>query len=423
MSGFVHAGSPLAPLLTHLAVPHAAQFGALIALCELWVGLSALLGLLTRLGALGGLAISFTFYLTATWTVRPYFLGADLPYALGWLTLALAGPGIYSLDEYFFGRLRRARAATVQAPPRKGRSAPAPVPLTQDPVARSAFMRALGTGATVVAGGGIAGGVAKLLTPSKVFAHPGSALPGTAPSPATGAGTPAVGTGAAAAPQAPAGMTFLGNVKGLLANSAGQYTDPTSGDPALLVHLPDGRFVAYDAGCTHAGCTVEYDPTQHQLACPCCGAVFDPAHGAQVLAGPAPQPLAALEVRYGSTRAATPSQKLEGAAARRRHVRLTATGSAGGRGRPVRRPRAAGAARLTFPRRSMRAPRGGDRSMGLGLIPAAVYVGCGNWGDQGRAAGRRPPHQRMAGRPCAPNRMGPPGATDVRATIRAPSRN
>ena len=175
MSGFVHAGSPLAPLLTHLAVPHAAQFGALIALCELWVGLSALLGLLTRLGALGGLAISFTFYLTATWTVRPYFLGADLPYALGWLTLALAGPGIYSLDEYFFGRLRRARAATVQAPPRKGRSAPAPVPLTQDPVARSAFMRALGTGATVVAGGGIAGGVAKLLTPSKVFAHPGSA--------------------------------------------------------------------------------------------------------------------------------------------------------------------------------------------------------------------------------------------------------
>ena len=300
MSGFVHAGSPLAPLLTHLAVPHAAQFGALIALCELWVGLSALLGLLTRLGALGGLAISLTFYLTATWTVRPYFLGADLPYALGWLTLALAGPGIYSLDEYFFGRLLRTRAATVQAPPRKGRLAPAPVPLAQDPVARSAFVRALGTGAAVVAGGGIAGGVAKLLTPNKVFAHPGSALPGAATSPATGAGTPAAGTGGAtavAAPQAPAGMTFLGNVKGLPANSAGQYTDPTSGDPALLVHLPDGRFVAYDAVCTHAGCTVQYDPTQHQLACPCHGAAFDPANGAQVLAGPAPQPLATLEVR------------------------------------------------------------------------------------------------------------------------------
>lgn len=293
MSGFVHGGSPLAPLLTHLAVPHAAQFGALIAFCEIWVGLSALTGLLTHLGALGGLAISLTFYLTATWTVHPYFLGADLPYALGWLTLALAGPGPYSLDEYFFGRPVRARAAALSAPARKGRSAPRPVPLAQDPVARSAFVRGLGAVAAVVAGGGIAGGLAKLLTPNKAFAHPGSALPGAA----TGGGTPAAGASAVAAPQAPAGMTFLGNVKGLPANSAGQYTDPASGDPALLVHLPDGRFVAYDAVCTHAGCTVEYDPTGHQLACPCHGAVFDPAHGAQVLAGPAPQPLAPLEVR------------------------------------------------------------------------------------------------------------------------------
>jgi Rieske Fe-S protein len=42
---------------------------------------------------------------------------------------------------------------------------------------------------------------------------------------------------------------------------------------------------------------VENDPTQHHLACPCHGAVFDPAHGAQVLAGPAPQPLAPLQVK------------------------------------------------------------------------------------------------------------------------------
>jgi len=121
MSGFVRGGSPLSPLLTHLAIPHAAQFGALIAFCELWVGLSTLLGLFSRLGALGGLAISVTFYLTATWTVHPYFLGADLPYALGWLTLLLAGPGLYSLDAYFFGRVLRARAARALQPARKGR--------------------------------------------------------------------------------------------------------------------------------------------------------------------------------------------------------------------------------------------------------------------------------------------------------------
>ncbi len=292
MSGFVRAGSPLSPLLTSLAVPHAAQFGALIAFCELWVGLSALAGLLTRLGSLGGFAISLTLFLTATWTVRPYFLGADLPYAMGWLTLALAGPGLYSLDEYFFGAALRRRAIIAAPPSRKGRPAQRPQPLAQDPVARSAFMRGLGAAVAIVAGGGILGGVAKLLTPNRVFARPAASLPAAAGSGATSAPGPG-----GRVPAAPAGTTLLGNVGSLPPNSAGQYTDPVSGDPALLVHLPDGRFVAYDAVCTHEGCTVQYDPTQHQLACPCHGAVFDPMHDAQVLAGPAPQPLALLHIQ------------------------------------------------------------------------------------------------------------------------------
>jgi len=294
MSGFVRGGSPLSPLLTHLAIPHAAQFGALIAFCELWVGLSTLLGLFSRLGALGGLAISVTFYLTATWTVHPYFLGADLPYALGWLTLLLAGPGLYSLDAYFFGRVLRARAARALQPARKGRPAPVPVPLAQDPVARVAFMRGLGTAAAVVVGSGIVGGLAKLRTGNKVFAGPSQDL-NSGPAPAR---TPATGGAATATPApAPAGTTLLGSVKGMPVNSAAQYTDPSSGDPALLIRMPDGHFVAYDAVCTHAGCTVQYDPSQREIACPCHGAVFDPAHGAQVLAGPAPQPLATLHVR------------------------------------------------------------------------------------------------------------------------------
>jgi thiosulfate dehydrogenase [quinone] large subunit len=100
---------------------------------------------------------------------------------------------------------------------------------------------------------------------------------------------------------------LLGNVGSLPRNAAASYTDPLSGDPALLVHLADGRFVAYDAVCTHAGCTVEYDSTQQQLVCPCHGATFDPAGGAQVVAGPAPQPLAPLTVQIdaqGNARAA-----------------------------------------------------------------------------------------------------------------------
>ena len=292
MSGFVRGGSPLSPLLTHLAIPHAAAFGALIAFCELWVGLSALLGLVTRLGACGGLAINLTFYLTATWTVHPYFLGADLPYALAWLTLALAGPGPYSLDASFFGPLLReapskaTSAPSVPSGTRTRQHAP-PVPSdAPDVVARAAVLRGAGTALGVIIAGGLAGVIAKLRTPPTVFAHTAGAL-----------ATPQPTAGTAARPSAPPGMTYLGNVKVLPVNSAGQYTDPISGDPALLIHLPSGQFVAYDAVCTHAGCTVEYDPTQHDLVCPCHGAVYDPAHGAQVLAGPAPQPLAPLQVR------------------------------------------------------------------------------------------------------------------------------
>jgi nitrite reductase/ring-hydroxylating ferredoxin subunit len=72
-----------------------------------------------------------------------------------------------------------------------------------------------------------------------------------------------------------------------------------SGSPAVLVHLDSGDFVAYSAVCTHQGCTVAYQ--NGQLACPCHGSVFDPASGAEVVAGPAPRPLpeVPVEVRGG----------------------------------------------------------------------------------------------------------------------------
>lgn len=72
-----------------------------------------------------------------------------------------------------------------------------------------------------------------------------------------------------------------------------------SGNPAVLVHLDSGDFVAYSAVCTHQGCTVAYQ--NGQLACPCHGSVFDPANGAEVVAGPAPRPLPDIpvEVRGG----------------------------------------------------------------------------------------------------------------------------
>jgi thiosulfate dehydrogenase (quinone) large subunit len=75
------------------------------------------------------------------------------------------------------------------------------------------------------------------------------------------------------------------------------FIDPTSGDPAVLVALPDGRVVAYDAICTHAGCTVAFDRLSGNLLCPCHGAIFDPAHGARVVDGPTDEPLLALPIR------------------------------------------------------------------------------------------------------------------------------
>ena len=72
-----------------------------------------------------------------------------------------------------------------------------------------------------------------------------------------------------------------------------------SGNPAVLVHLDSGDFVAYSAVCTHQGCTVAYQ--DGQLACPCHGSIFDPANGAAVVSGPAQRPLpeVPVEVRGG----------------------------------------------------------------------------------------------------------------------------
>ena len=79
--------------------------------------------------------------------------------------------------------------------------------------------------------------------------------------------------------------------------SAVKFKD--SGQPAVLVHLQSGDFVAYSAICTHQQCEVAYN--NGQLACPCHGSVFDPASGAEVVNGPAQLPLPEIpvEVRGG----------------------------------------------------------------------------------------------------------------------------
>jgi thiosulfate dehydrogenase [quinone] large subunit len=104
----------------------------------------------------------------------------------------------------------------------------------------------------------------------------------------------------------PAGSTApvagqIGSLSSLQPRTALPFTDPTSGDPAVLIRLADGSVVAFDAVCTHQGCTVQYDSPSGLLFCPCHGAVFDPTHNADVLQGPAPVPLTALPIIVDKT--------------------------------------------------------------------------------------------------------------------------
>jgi|YelNatPaOPRAMG01_1025707.scaffolds.fasta_scaffold01994_12 Rieske Fe-S protein len=59
--------------------------------------------------------------------------------------------------------------------------------------------------------------------------------------------------------------------------------------PAVLVHLPDGKYEALSAKCTHLGCTVEFEPQKEIFYCNCHGSEF--GIDGSVLRGPAVLPL------------------------------------------------------------------------------------------------------------------------------------
>ncbi|MYU23411.1 DoxX family protein [Streptomyces sp. SID8352] len=95
------------PALVDLALKSPPGFAYAIALGELAVGIGVLLGLLTRLAALGGALISLSLWLTVSWATDPYYYGNDLVYLMAWLPLLLAGAPVLSLDAALHRRRRR----------------------------------------------------------------------------------------------------------------------------------------------------------------------------------------------------------------------------------------------------------------------------------------------------------------------------
>jgi thiosulfate dehydrogenase [quinone] large subunit len=82
----------------------------------------------------------------------------------------------------------------------------------------------------------------------------------------------------------------------VVTNSAVRFIEAETEQPAVLIRLPDGRFVAYTALCTHERCPVFYQPDSHKILCPCHGAVFDPAASGAAVVGPAQSPLEEMKV-------------------------------------------------------------------------------------------------------------------------------
>ncbi len=322
--------SPLHLLLGHL-IQFAVPIGIVIALAELAVGLGALLGLWTRVAAAGGIVLSLTLFLTVSFHSSPYYTGADIVFLFAWVPLLLAGSGgVLSLDAVIASRVaaenkdgpptmvpirfelvqqvcghydkdictaRGGQPCDVYRCPFLGDERGSIVQRGPDAVDR----RTLVLGGTAVAASAVAGAVAAGAAAGLGRAVGGAKTPGgggtsalspTAPGGATTTTAPA---GATTTTGAGSGGTQIGLASQVPVGGSATFRDPASGDPGLVLQLTQGQFVAFDAVCPHAGCTVGYSQGAKLIVCPCHGSEFDPTTGA-VITPPAPRGLTQIHL-------------------------------------------------------------------------------------------------------------------------------
>ena len=86
----------------------------------------------------------------------------------------------------------------------------------------------------------------------------------------------------------------------LLPGGSLYFNYPTRNDPAILLRASEGEYKAYSRRCSHAGCSVDFDPYSRCLRCPCHRGAFDARMG-HVMYGPPRQPLdeIILQMRAG----------------------------------------------------------------------------------------------------------------------------
>lgn len=153
--------------------------------------------------------------------------------------------------------------------------------------------RALGF---IAAGGGAAAAIVAVAIFGRNYLA-GNTSPANTPSantPGTSSNSPVANTpGTSSNGQ---GGRVLARTADIPLNSARTFPISSNNNPGLLIHLPDGHFVAFDSTCTHAGCAVRYSSQDKLLECPCHGAAFDPAKNAAVVQGPAQTPLATIKI-------------------------------------------------------------------------------------------------------------------------------
>ena len=274
--------SPIHGLISHL-VSVAPALGLLIALGEVAIGLGVIAGLWMRVAAVAGMLLSFGLFLTISFHSAPYYTGSDIVFFFAWTPLALAGAaGAPALDT-FFARPSAAETLRPGAVPR--REVLSKGALTG--IVAGTFVVASGL---VAALGRLAGGSTATSQSSNTLSTGGVTTPTTTvPGPST-----TVGSGTTTTAPAPSG-TALGPATSVPVGGSAAFTDPATGDPGLVIQQTADDFVAFDAVCPHAGCTVAYQSSAKIIACPCHGSEFNARTGA-VERGPATNGLTPIRV-------------------------------------------------------------------------------------------------------------------------------